>query len=198
MNIGFFLKKIRTEKGLTLKDVSREINLTTSLISQIENEKTSPSLSSLEAILNYYSVNISDFFRQVEEKEIIFMPNSEIETLEIGSTGIKLTLLASKLESSSLEAYIVEMRPKSTITVETTEIDPDGERMIYIMSGEAEVKVEEALYLMKNGDSINFKSFLKCNVENKKADETCRFIIEGTPHLFGRFLPPKNENSLIR
>jgi len=188
MNIGFFLKKIRTEKGLTLKNVAQKIKLTASLVSQIENEKASPSLSSLEAILKYYSINISDFYKQIEQKELLFLPDSEAETLEIKNAGLKLKLLASKLANNSLEAYIVEMFVDAKISVETTDIALNGERLIYIMSGEAETKVEEDIYLMKKGDSINFKSFLKCVISNKKRNETCRFIIEGTPHLFKNLL----------
>lgn len=54
MNIGYFSKKIRTDKSLTLNEDARSTEMTASLISQIDNEKVYPSLNSLEAIILYY------------------------------------------------------------------------------------------------------------------------------------------------
>lgn len=184
MNIGFFLKKIRTEKKYTLKDVATRLNLTSSLLSQIENGKAHPSLNSLEALLRYYKVNISDFFKQVEQKEYIFVARQDVETLDSSNIGIKVKLLASKLINNVLETYLIEMNPNSKIAVEYTEKYFNGERVLYMLEGTANVVLSEASMTVKTGDSLNFKSHMPCEVINNSDSEGCAFLITGTPPLF--------------
>ena len=53
------LRKLREEKGLTLRDVSSAINVTTSYISQIERGLKEPSLEVLRALSDYLGVSTS-------------------------------------------------------------------------------------------------------------------------------------------
>lgn len=189
MNIGFFLKKIRKEKHITLNEVAKSTNLTASLLSQIENGKTSPSLNSLEALLRYYRVNISDFFRQVEQKEYIFVKNTDAESIYNQDTGINLTLLASKLEDNVLESYIVEIDPLRRISSETISRELQGERFIYVISGAASASLQgrEETISLEPGDSLNFKSYVSCILNNLSASEKCKLIISGNPPIFCNF-----------
>ena len=79
MNIGRLLKKIRTEKGFSLSTVAEAVNLTPSSLSQIENCKISPSISSLSDILNFYRIPMSEFFKQIEHKDILIVKFADIE-----------------------------------------------------------------------------------------------------------------------
>ncbi len=185
MNIGFFLKKIRKEKHFTLNEVAKSTNLTASLLSQIENDKTSPSLNSLEVLLKYYKVNISDFFRQVEQKSHIYVKASEKETLINTSSGVKLTLLASKLENNVLESYLVHLCPLSEINVARLKPDVGGERFLYMRRGFAHVKINaDNEYRSAQGDSLNFKSYVSSVIKNDSESEDCEFILSGNPPVF--------------
>ena len=187
MNIGFFLKKIRKEKHITLNEVAKSTNLTASLLSQIENGKTSPSLNSLEALLRYYRVNISDFFRQVEQKEYIFIKNTDVESIYNQDTGVNMTLLASKLEENVLETYIVEIDPLRQLSAEIISREHPGERFIYIMSGAVEASLPDKKITLETGDSLNFKSYVSCVMTNVSTADKCKFIISGNPPIFCNF-----------
>ncbi len=184
MDIGFFLKKIRNERKCTLKDVADGINLTPSLVSQIENGKTSPSLNSLDALLKYYKISLSDFFKQVEQKDYIYVSKTEIETIKNEITGVYLSLLASKLQNNSIESYIVELLPTVKIDVVITTFKKQGERLIYILNGSAEISLDNEKLLMNKGDSLNFKSYVKCSIFNASSIDFCKLLISGTPNIF--------------
>lgn len=181
MNIGFFLKKIRKEKHFTLNEVAKSTNFTASLLSQIENDKTSPSLNSLETLLRYYKVNISDFFKQVEQKSHIFVKCSENETFENKASGVTLTLLASKLENNVLESYLVVLEPLAMLNFAKLKPDISGERFIYLLRGSAQAKLSDCDYNIKPGDSLNFKSYVACLIKNDSHSEKCEFIVSGNP-----------------
>ncbi|HNR89692.1 MAG TPA: XRE family transcriptional regulator [Spirochaetota bacterium] len=181
MDIGPILKKIRLERHYTLSQVAGKIGSTASLLSQIENCKISPSLHSLESLLKCYSVSLSDFFRQVEQKNYIFLKRSESETFSNPDEGYRLTLLASKLQNNTLESYIVEIDPDRGISLATTGKELNGERLILIFSGQAQVEMsDEVILAMAEGDSANFKSYVPCTIRNTGAD-VARMLISGMP-----------------
>ncbi len=184
MDIGFFLKKIRNEKAYTLKNVAAGANLTSSLVSQIENGKTSPSLNSLDALLKHYKVSLSDFFKQVEQKDYIYVSKANIETIKNEVSGVYLSLLASKLQNNTIESYFVELLPNAKIDVVITASKNKGERLIYILNGSVEIALDEEKINMNTSDSLNFKSYLKCSIFNASSVATCKLLITGAPNIF--------------
>lgn len=183
MNIGIYLKQIRLEKGLTLNDVAAKLNMSASFLSQMENMKLSPSLESLEKILNFYAVNLSDFFRQVEQKRFIIVRKNDEIPFDDSANGIRLTPLASKLQNNSLETYILKFLSRAAIETAVLPKEINGERIIYIMNGQVTVMIDnEAPIELTAGDSINYKSHVPCRLSTFKGDEA-EIFISGMPPL---------------
>ncbi|MBP7736480.1 MAG: helix-turn-helix domain-containing protein [Spirochaetes bacterium] len=182
MDIGPSLKKIRLKKEYTIKEVAERINVSVSLLSQIENDKITPSLQSLEELLRFYAVNFSDFFKQVEQKKYVYVSEADAETLTSRDHGIKLTLLASKLQNNALESFIVEINPGSTLEIAKLDETINGERIIYGISGSIAVNLDDETFTVGKGDSINFKSYVACTMVNSSADEA-RILVSGMPPL---------------
>ena len=61
-NIGANIKKLRKEKGMTLEKLSDLAHVTRSMISQIENNKSLPSLKTLQHFASVLKVPIGSFF----------------------------------------------------------------------------------------------------------------------------------------
>ena len=184
MNIGYFLKKIRLDKKVTLSMVAKKINVTASLLSQIENGKISPSLNSLEAILGYYRINLCDFFKQVEQKKYLIVRSKDTEYLDDTENNIKYTLLASKLENNILESYSVELAAGAQLSVRTSPPSENGEKFVMILDGRIEMKLENETFILENKDSINFKSYMVCTIKNISTEQRSIFFINGTPPIF--------------
>lgn len=62
LSIGQKISDWRKAKGLTLRQLAQETNLTAGYISQVENDKASPSISTLKNISKVLGVRIIDFF----------------------------------------------------------------------------------------------------------------------------------------
>jgi len=60
--IGSVVRKLRTEKGLTLQQLADMSELTAAYISKIENDKVSPSIHTLKTLADTLNTNITDFF----------------------------------------------------------------------------------------------------------------------------------------
>lgn len=59
--IGAKLKKIREDKGLTIRDVAEQIDVHFTYVSKIENGKV-PSLDKLNKLCDLYGIKISSLF----------------------------------------------------------------------------------------------------------------------------------------
>ncbi len=183
MNIGTYLKQLRLEKGYTLNDVAVKLNLSASFLSQLENMKLSPSLDSLEKLLSFYAINLSDFFKQVEQRRYIIVKKGDETALDVSSGVVKLTPLASKLQNNSLETIIVEFIRSAVIETAVLPTNINGERMIYVMKGKISIIIDnENKQKLFTGDSINYKSYIPCTISTED-DDAAEILISGIPPL---------------
>ena len=72
MDIGKKLKELRLQNDLTLDDLASRSELTKGFLSQVERNLTMPSIPTLEDILEALGTNLSEFFREEEEKQLVF------------------------------------------------------------------------------------------------------------------------------
>ena len=61
--LGKNLKRIRTEKGITQGDIVRKLGVSRSFISNIENGKTNPTLSTISNIAKALSVSTDELLK---------------------------------------------------------------------------------------------------------------------------------------
>ena len=179
MELGPLLKKIRSDRKLTLSEVASAVDLTPSSLSQIENGKISPSISTLEAVLAFYRLPVSDFFRQIEQTDIIVAKKGDLESIE-ASQGVMVSLLASKLAHNTLESYSVVIQPSGELRTRELPPEKNGERFLFVGKGTVSVIIGERTYSAENGDSLNFKSHLPCTIRNETG-VSAEFFINGTP-----------------
>ena len=72
MDIGKKIRQLRLQNDLTLEDLASRSELTKGFLSQLERNLTSPSISTLEDILEALGTNLSEFFKEEEEEQIVF------------------------------------------------------------------------------------------------------------------------------
>ena len=75
MDIGAKIKRMRLANGLTLEELANRSELTKGFLSQLERDLTSPSVATLEDILEALGTNLKDFFSEDEEEQIVFRKN---------------------------------------------------------------------------------------------------------------------------
>ncbi|MFN5703034.1 MAG: helix-turn-helix domain-containing protein, partial [Gammaproteobacteria bacterium] len=62
MDIGLRLQEVRNKKGLSQRELAKRVGVTNSTISLIEQNKVSPSISSLKKVLDGIPISLADFF----------------------------------------------------------------------------------------------------------------------------------------
>ncbi len=72
MDIGGKIRQLRTQKGLTLEELASRSELTKGFLSQLERNLTSPSIDSLDDILEALGTNLADFFQEDKVEQYVF------------------------------------------------------------------------------------------------------------------------------
>lgn len=72
MDIGAKIRKLRKAAGLTLEELASRSELTKGFLSQLERNRTSPSISTLEDILEALGTNLAEFFTEEPEEQTVF------------------------------------------------------------------------------------------------------------------------------
>ena len=77
LKIGKKIKDLRTMYNLTQEELANRVELTKGYISQLENDLTEPSISTLEDIVKALGTNLSDFFEEEKQEEQIVFHKGE-------------------------------------------------------------------------------------------------------------------------
>lgn len=72
MDIGKKLRELRLQNDLTLGDLASRSELTKGFLSQVERNLTMPSIATLEDILEALGTNLSEFFHEEPEHQVVF------------------------------------------------------------------------------------------------------------------------------
>lgn len=178
MSYGAKLKEIRKKLGFTLEDISQKTGFTKSFISQIENGKNSPSISSLKKICYALGTTISELFE--DERNIVHKFTKEDYNI-LDNKNIVIYFLASKLISRKLEPMIIEIDPHGETGSDYYR--HSGEEFGYVLEGTLTVIIGTDEYNIEKGESIYFSSNLPHRLKNKKNVKMCAFWV-GTPPSF--------------
>lgn len=107
MELGTKIKRLRLQKNLTQEELADRCEVTKGYISQLENELTSPSITTLEDILNALGTTFADFFKDEKEEKVVF---TEAEFIEKIDSTHKIEWLVPNAQKNEMEPIRVNDR----------------------------------------------------------------------------------------
>ncbi|MCE5195479.1 MAG: helix-turn-helix domain-containing protein [Nitrospiraceae bacterium] len=171
IDIGSRIKGMRARLGMSQKELAAKIGLTTSFISQVENNQVSPSLNSFLQISSALGRSPIEMFQDTREKSEAewFLSRGFVrENLEENESGYSIFKIMSGENTS---AYITVIKPGASFEKHFLNFKKD--ELIHILSGNVSVKVGSVEKELRQGDSIHLKDFLPeqwTNINDKEAE----------------------------
>lgn len=153
--IGRKVRSARTAKGLRLKELAQRSGLSESLLSKIENDKTTPSLLTLHRIASALDTNISWLFNDGPQEESPVLRSADRQVIRTDKEKATTESFVPFGGSHLLQAFLVTLHPGGSSQGARNH---PGEEFGYIVSGELELTVGGKTYRLKAGDSFNFRS----------------------------------------
>ncbi|HEX9448057.1 MAG TPA: helix-turn-helix domain-containing protein [Dongiaceae bacterium] len=149
--IGQHLREKRRQLDLTLDQVAESVGLTKSFLSDIERDKTSPSVASLLALCDVLNIPIGSLFGAGQSALI---RAHERESIQLGGIKVNDHLLTSS-NAQRLRGIWSEMEPGGTGGEKLYSLRCD-EEMVLVIAGEVVIQIEEEKHHMQAGDSLTF------------------------------------------
>ncbi len=147
MKLGPKLRRLRKLRGLTIEEVADKADLTKGFISQLERDKTVPSVTTLKQILDVLGVDLAKFFSDLEEREHNIFTKKE-RILEIKTGDYTIENLIPRLKYLEMEPEVLTLQPEATY--ETTFEEDEG--FGFILKGRVELTVEDETRKVTRGD----------------------------------------------
>ncbi len=177
--LGGNLRKRRRELGLTLQEVADGSNLSVGFISQLERNLTSPSLSSLAAIVRVLKSDFADFFA---------MPGGQFLTTRadrrsdfaLDERVVRYERISSGFAGHKLDAVILHKQPGQR----SEPTRHEGEELYFVISGSVTVELDKRAIVMNEGDTIHFRSNQSHAIWNHTS-EVASILIVVTMDIFG-------------
>jgi len=163
---GDRLKYFRIAKGITIKELAKATNLSSSFISLIENDKTDVSFSNMQKILRYFDLTIADLTsHQPSDGKMVRLTDArnitKVRLADAGYIGpdeqgtVILELVSTKKQKKIWPGYFI-MKPGAVLGP----MQHEGEEFSHIIKGVFEVTLKdpqtgkEEMHLLRKGDTI--------------------------------------------
>ncbi len=157
MDIGARLQLVRKSKELSQRELAKRVGVTNSTISLIEQNKVSPSVSSLKKVLDGIPISLADFFTLDLELGLPDHPFYSAQELpDVGSNDIHYFLVGQHRPQRQM-CILREVMPPGTDTGASM-LRHEGEEGGVIVAGEVEVTVGEQVRVLRAGEAYYFES----------------------------------------
>lgn len=180
--IGSRLKSKRNSSGYSIKSLSEKTGVSTGQISQIEQGKVTPSVVCLYKLANALGVDLNYFFES-EMEVIIQKPENRNVVITNEGRNIYEILSPYGTRNHIIDFTKITIKANSSYDDDDSDISHEGEECGYVIKGSMVVHIDGEDIVLKEGDSIYYKSGKPHHYENP-FDEDCISIWAMTPLFF--------------
>lgn len=154
MQIGNKIKRLRLESGMTQEEIADRCELTKGYISQLERDLTSPSISTLEDILECLGTSLQKFFgEEVIDEQVVFT-DSNYFVKEAADNSYAINWIVPNAKKRQMEPIIVEISPNCTFEEDQPH---QGEEFGMVLSGNLYLYLGKERFRLRKGDCFMFK-----------------------------------------
>jgi transcriptional regulator with XRE-family HTH domain len=180
IDVGARLRSVRITFGLSQRALARRAGVTNGLISLIEQNRVSPSVSSLKKVLDGVPMSLAEFFTLDLSAAPQAFFNAE-ELTELGNEQVSLRLVAAQRPGRQLTVLHERYAPGAETGDEM--LTHRGEEGGVVVRGRIELTLAGVTRVLSAGEAYYFSSHLPHRFRNV-GREPCEIISASTPASF--------------
>ncbi len=178
LTLGERIIALRLKHGFSQRELARRASVTNSTLSTIEQGKVSPSVASLEKILNAFPISFEAFFSSSNLlPQSVFKP-ADLAQVNVGASEMQMLALG---DSSIEGCYFVKHQLAPHSSTQLDWLNPHGVVAALLCEGELTVVVEGKKQHLVKGDCLHFSLQRDHQIIND-TDFTCLLACSFLPH----------------
>ncbi len=177
MEIGHKIKQLRVQKGLTLEELASRSELTKGFLSQMERNLTSPSIATLNDILEALGTTLGEFFKEEKQEQLVFHKKDFFVDEKDQYT---VHWIVPNTQKNQMEPILIELPHGG----ESFQMSPhSGEEFGYVLEGSIILDCAEERYTVHKGETFYLSGKTSHLLRNDKKT-TAKVLWISTPPLF--------------
>lgn len=182
MDVGERLQRVRKSRGISQRELAKRAGVTNSTISLIEQNRVSPSISSLKKVLDGIPMSLADFFTMdMSARSQVFYTGEELPDLGSDKEGISYRLAGFNRQGRSMSVMHEIYKPGADTGADM--LTHQGEEAGFVVRGTIELTVAGEARVLQPGDAYYFESHLPHRFRNVGEAE-CEIISANNPPTF--------------
>jgi transcriptional regulator with XRE-family HTH domain len=180
IDVGAHLRAVRTMYGLSQRELAKRAGVTNGLISLIEQNRVSPSVSSLKKVLDGIPMSLAEFFTlDFSTSPQVFYRGDELAVL--GDRSVTFKLVAARRPNRAMALMHENYAPGADTGADM--LRHEGEEGGVVVSGRIELTVGAETRQLGPGDAYYFTSAIPHRFRNT-GNEPCEIVSASTPPTF--------------
>jgi len=164
--MGRRLREIRLERGISLRELARRLELSPSAVSKIETGKMQPSVRTLHALVAEFDLSVDEVFTEQRSPSThsvlalrsgLVVQRAEHRPAVALSSGVVLARLMSAV-GEDVELVEATYAPSGSSVSSSSLARTDGHQFGYVLSGVLRVVLGTDSVILSAGDSITLPS----------------------------------------
>lgn len=185
INVGRKLRELRQQRRLSLRQLSEKVGVSPSAIQKIERNLISPTLGTVLKITKGLGTTLQTLLDEhMEARDIVYLPQRERRTVPVPDLKINIQSLADGLGNQAFSVVLLTI-PRGA-RMKERDFHHQGEELQLCVKGKVKFTIRQETYLLKPGDSLRFKSYLRHYWENVGGTEAQLLMICSPPIHLGR------------
>ncbi|MGZ8218560.1 helix-turn-helix domain-containing protein [Methylomagnum sp.] len=174
-SIGRILRELRKERGLSLNELSLASGVSTSMLSQIENGRSTPTVAVLWKIAKALDVPLTHFLQTYESSARAVLLRGQETPVKITGAGLcSWRTLSPDAPNRRAEFYEIVLRGGGVEEVSPIE---EGWVNLALVSGEVVVSLDNRRYALRAGDALQFSANLPHAYLNAGREEALMYLV---------------------
>ena len=155
-HLGQRLRSLREAFGLSQRELAKRAGVTNSNISMIEQGQVSPSVQSLDKILNAFPLSLAEFF----SSQLLSERSPVVTSIDIAANAHSVAdgVIAQRLQKTGLtkQPFLsrINFQPNSSSLLKIADTHLTG----WLMSGELDLYMGNQIYNIKAGEGFFIRS----------------------------------------
>ncbi|MGN7889196.1 helix-turn-helix domain-containing protein [Dyadobacter endophyticus] len=173
------LKEVRKGKGVTLQEIADEAGVTKSLVSQIENSRTIPSLPVMLGLIKALDIDLNVFFKDIIStapgESVLIRRKEEYQpfTKENAKGYFYQRIFSKQFKDNHIDVVLLRLEKDAKRPMVRT----NAFEFKYMLSGAVEYTVGKNKYILNQGDSMFFDANELHNLKCHECDEAMLLVI---------------------
>ncbi|HLR78069.1 MAG TPA: XRE family transcriptional regulator, partial [Burkholderiaceae bacterium] len=174
--VGQEIQRLRTQRNMTLEDLSRAAGVSKSMLSEIERNRANPTIAVVWRLTNALGITLDHLFANPKTQDTIqVMAAHESPTLSSQAKGYQLRVWGPIELAGKFEWYELVLQPGGAL--ESDPHDPGTQEHLTVVSGTIEVTASDNKKVVQEGQTARYPADVRHVLRNTTSESVKALLV---------------------